>query len=354
MSERSFTTAVLLICLLGFSIHGLAAAADRPFYEGKTLTVIVGTSAGGTGDLRAKGVTQYLQKHLLGNPAVVYKYIPNVIQAANQVANVEKRDGLSILFMGPTLFSNGIMGAQGVRYRVEDFIPLGSPSPGGPYLMTTRPGLDLDSVEKLKAYRGLRFAQRTVGHSMYILDRLMAFVLELPEPKWVLGYNSPEVYLALERKEADSLTTTIPGFMEERGQWLKEGFSVPVIMRNTKGRGAEVDPNFPQGRPAVDQYADTKLKQDILKLHNAMRPSGMLFFAPKGVPDPALKALRVALDRAWADPGLAKDFHRLTGESADPMVGEEIEASLRELPQNPQVREIYKQIIGAGPLPSAR
>ena len=343
----------MIISLLVCMITGDPAVA-APFYEGKTLTVVIGTSPGGTGDFRARAVSQFLQKHLSGSPSIVYKYIRNPIHAANHVANVAKRNGLTIIFVSPGLYSNAILGTRGVRYQAEDYIPLGSPYPGGPYLLVTRPDLHLDNVEKLRAYKGLRFAQRSVGSSMYNLDRLMAFVLDLPEPRWILGYSSPEVPAALERKEADAQTTTLPGFVRDRKHWLKEGFAVPVVMKNTKGRGTEVEPTFPQDREAVDQFADTKLKREILKFHNAMRPSGMLMLAPKGIPEPALMDLRTALQKTWDDPAFAKAYNKLTGETADPMVGKEIEANLRRIPKDPKVMATYKKIISAGPIPPSQ
>jgi len=354
MSKTKWLTVMgMIVSLLACMITRDPAVA-APFYQGKTLTVVIGTSPGGTGDFRARAVSQYLQKHLPGKPSVVYKYIRNPIHAANHVANVAKRNGLTIIFVSPGLFSNAILRTRAVRYQVEDFIPLGSPYPGGPYILVTRPDLHLDNVEKLRAYKGLRFAQRSVGHSMYVLDRIMAFVLDLPDPKWILGYSSPEVSAALERKEADAQSTTLPGFVKARKHWLKEGFAVPVVMKNTKGRGAEVEPSFPQDRAVIDQFADTKLKRDILKFHNAMRPSGMLMLAPRGIPAPALKDLRTALHRAWNDPEFAKEYNRLTGENADPMMGKEIEANLRKIPKDPKVMATYKQIIGGGPLPPSK
>lgn len=350
--QRLILTGMIVSLFVLTAILNPAAAA--PFYQDKTLTVVIGTSPGGTGDLRARASSQHLQKNLRGHPTVVYKYIRNPIHSANYMANVAKRDGRTIIFVGPTLFSNGILGARGVRYQVEDFIPLGSPYPGGPYVLVARPHLHLTTVENLRRHKNLRFAQRSVGHSMYMLDRLMAFVLELQEPKWVLGYSSQEVYAALERGEADVQTTTLPGFLQERGHWLKQGFTVPVVMRNTKGRGSEVDLAFPQDRPAVDEFADTKLKHEVLALHNAMRPSGMLFLAPKGIPEVALRDLKEALQQTWRDPGFAKDYHRLTGETADPMVGKEIEANLSKIPKDPKVMATYKQIISAGPLPPTK
>jgi len=350
---RRFWISIVIVCLFLFGgVDRQVTAA--PFYEGKTLTLVVGTSPGGTGDFRARAASQYLRRHLPGNPAVVYKYIRNPIQAANYMARVAKRDGHTIIFVGPTLYSNGILGARGVRYQPDDFIPLGSPSPGGPYILVARPDLRLNTVEELKAYKGLRFAQRSVGHSMYILDRLMAFTLDLQEPKWILGYSSPEVDTALERGEADAETTTLPGFLQDKGHWLKQGFTIPVIMKNTKGRGGEVDPAFPQGRPTVNTYADSALKRDVLAFHNAMRPSGMLFLASKGIPEQAVTEIKAALAKTWADPAFAKDFKRLTGETADPMLAEEIERNLANLPKDPKINETYKRIIGGGDLPASR
>lgn len=348
------SVASMLVFPVALSAQARAAGSDKPFYQGKTLTVVVGTGPGGTGDMRAKASSQHLQKYLPGNPTIVYRYIPNVIQASNHMATVAARDGLTILFIGPTLYSNGILGATGVRYKVEDFVSLGSPFSGGPYTLIVRPQLGLDTVEKLRAYSGLRFAQRSVGHSMYILDRMMAFILDLKEPKWVLGYGNEEVSLAVERGEADAQSNGVYTLMKDKAHWLKEGYTVPLVMTDANRRGPAGIPGFPQDRPFVERYADTKLKRDVLQLHNAMRPSGMLFLAPKGIPEPALRDLKESLNKVWKDPEFGKDYERLTKEPVDPTTGDEIERVLQEIPRDPKVMEIYKQIIGGGPLPASK
>ncbi|HEX7231700.1 MAG TPA: hypothetical protein VF452_14975 [Candidatus Binatia bacterium] len=58
-------------CLAGTSI----AYSQAPFYQGKTITVIVGTSPAGTGDLRVKALIPFLRKHIPGNPALVLEYM---------------------------------------------------------------------------------------------------------------------------------------------------------------------------------------------------------------------------------------------------------------------------------------
>ncbi len=99
-------------------------AIAAPYYEGKTLVVIEGRRPGGTGSLRTQATMKYVQKHLSGNPSIVYKYMPGGggTAAANHMANRAKRDGLTIANIGTGLYSNAMFGARGVRYKLEDFV----------------------------------------------------------------------------------------------------------------------------------------------------------------------------------------------------------------------------------------
>ena len=220
--------------------------------------------------------------------------------------------------------------------------------------MIIRPELGLDSVEKLRSYKGLRIAQRSVGHSMYILDRMFAFILELKDPRWILGYSSQEVYIALERKEADAQTNTIFNFTRATPHWRAAGFATPILMKNVKGKGAEASPQFPQSTVTLDKYVDTDIKRGVMQLYYSTRPASSGIVVPKGIPDAALKALRTGFKQIWKDPQFAKDYRRLAGEPALPVTGEEIEAALKKVPKDPKIMKIYRQVISAGPLPSAR
>jgi len=348
--------ATLLVSLSVFLTTYRAANAETPYYQGKTVVVIQGRTPGGLGDLRTRAVLQYLQKYLPGNPTIVSQYRPagGGTAATNHMANVVKRDGLTLASTGSSMYSNAILGTRGVRYTMDDFHILGSPTSGGPYTLIVRPDLELNTVEKLRSYKGLRIAQRSVGHSMYILDRMFAFILELQDPKWILGYSSQEVYIALERKEADGQTNTIFNFMRATPHWMKQGFTTPIVMRNVKGKGAELAPKFPQSTATLDKYVDTDLKRGVMQLYYSTRPASSGFIVPKGIPDAALKDLKTAFNKIWEDPQFAKDYRRLTGEPALPVTGEEIEAALRKIPKNPKFMRVYKQVISAGPLPPGR
>lgn len=354
MIRAGLVLAVILLLMSG--AKGLSVAGEAPFYQGKTVTIVEGRSAGGTASLRTQAVVKYLQKHLAGNPAFFYQYMPagGGTAAANHVANLAKRDGLTIGNVGTAIYSNAIFDATATRYKLDDFVYLGSASIVNPITLIIRPGLELDTVEKLKAHEGLRFGNRSAGHAMYVVDRIFAFVLGLREPKWVLGYSDQEIELALERGEADAMVNNLRTLVQRKGRWLKEGFAFPVVWRGSKGRGAEVIPIFPQGRPTLDQYADTELKRGVIQLNSASRPGTASFFVHKQVPGEAIKALREAFDKVWNDPEFLREYERVVGEPAEPITGAEIEEVLRNIPRDPKVMEVYKQLVGAGPLPSAR
>jgi tripartite-type tricarboxylate transporter receptor subunit TctC len=356
MMSLRWRTVALSSLSLGFlaGAQGLAENGEAPFYRGKTLTVIQGAGdPGGTADLRTKPVIQYLQKYLTGNPTFVFQYMSGGggMAAANYMSNTAKRDGLTIAVITSSCFGNAILGSQGVRYKLDDFIFLGSPTSGGPYGLVIRPELKIDDVGRLKVSKGLRFAERSVGHTMYIIGRLMAFVVGLEGPKWVVGYSSSELRLALERKEADARANSLSGIVRETPEWFREGFSFPLVMKNTSGEGAETVPGFPQKRPVLDEFMDTEIKRAVMRFHNAVRPAGTVFIAPKGIPEAPLKALKSAFERIWRDPQFVKDYERLTKDDSRPVRGDQIEQSLRELPEDSKVMEVYKQLIGPGPLP---
>src|SRR5918992_3536679 len=72
--------------------------SQAQFYQGKTITVIQGREAGGTGDLRARAITNFLQKYIPGNPTIVHEFMGGGggLRAANHIYSGARPDGLTI------------------------------------------------------------------------------------------------------------------------------------------------------------------------------------------------------------------------------------------------------------------
>jgi len=122
----------LIVGLLWNSAH-----AQAPFYQGKTVTVVVGTSPAGTGDLRVKALIPFLRKHIPGNPALVLEYMDGGggRKAANYMFRTARPDGLTIGAMSSGVISLNIMRESGVLDVWRVFRSVGSPyvvPPGTP------------------------------------------------------------------------------------------------------------------------------------------------------------------------------------------------------------------------------
>src|SRR6185295_7493573 len=122
----------LIVGLLWNSAH-----AQAPFYQGKTVTVVVGTSPAGTGDLRVKALIPFLRKHIPGNHALVLEYMDGGggRKAANYMFRTARPDGLTIGAMSSGVISLNIMRESGVLDVWRVFRSVGSPyvlPPGTP------------------------------------------------------------------------------------------------------------------------------------------------------------------------------------------------------------------------------
>ena len=96
-----------LLALLSLILYfGHAAHAQAPFYQGKTITIIVGTKAGDAYDLYPRMLAEFMPKYIPGNPNIIIQNVPGAASmiAANQVYNVVKPDGLTIAAIYPALY----------------------------------------------------------------------------------------------------------------------------------------------------------------------------------------------------------------------------------------------------------
>src|SRR5262245_25109382 len=91
------------MALVAFSMLSVSSAfAQAPFYQGKTITIIHGRSAGGSGDYRTRAVAPFLQKYIPGNPTIVHEHMDGGggRKAANHIFNTARPDGLTIGSVG--------------------------------------------------------------------------------------------------------------------------------------------------------------------------------------------------------------------------------------------------------------
>ena len=84
--------------LTAIGVAPACAQSVTDFYKGNTVTIIIGSSAGGGFDLYGRLIGRHMSKHLPGSPNVVASNMPGAgsIRLAQHIYNVAPRDGTVI------------------------------------------------------------------------------------------------------------------------------------------------------------------------------------------------------------------------------------------------------------------
>jgi tripartite-type tricarboxylate transporter receptor subunit TctC len=98
--------------------------SQADFYKDKTIRIIHGRNAGGSGDLRVRALMPFLQKYIPGNPTIVHEFMPGGggRKAANYVYGAAAPDGLTIGNTGAGMVSSAVLGEKGVQYKLDKLI----------------------------------------------------------------------------------------------------------------------------------------------------------------------------------------------------------------------------------------
>jgi hypothetical protein len=327
-----------------------SAFSQAPFYQGKTITIIRGSEPGGVGEMRTRAVANHLKKHIPGNPTILIEFMAGAggQKAANHIYRGGRADGLTIGSAPSGMVSSAILGEPGVQYDLDKFIYLGSPNSASHYVFFTNKKLGLGSLEKLGAHSGLRIGAQTVGHPIYYTGRLFAYLLGLKEPKFVVGYSSPELDMAMLRDELDAVSGVASSLVKQNPEFLDKGLmDFHAIVEIPRG---DKHPRFAQ-LPELESFVKAEKERKLLALHRTFRLAGSPFVLPPGTPKERAEILREAMRRTFTDREFLSEYMKLTGEEASPLLPAAHEKAIRELPRDPEIVEFYKMLGGTQALP---
>ena len=93
---------IFLVAVVYLGLGAEVVLSQAPFYQDKTISVVLGGPPAGSADMRTKAVTTVLRKHIPGNPTIIVQYMAagGGRQAANHVYRGAKPDALTIGSMG--------------------------------------------------------------------------------------------------------------------------------------------------------------------------------------------------------------------------------------------------------------
>jgi tripartite-type tricarboxylate transporter receptor subunit TctC len=327
------------------------ALSQANFYQGKTVTVVISTSPGGTGDLRVKALLPFLRKHIPGNPTVLAEYMEGGggRKAGNYMYRNARPDGLTVGAMGSGVVALQLMGESGVMYDIDKFVYLGAPESVAHQIIYTRKDLGLNSLEKLRGHPGIRIGAQSVGHVSYIAGRFFAYMLDFKEPKFIAGYTAPEVDAALLRGELDARANLATSALRRNPEWLEKGMmDFHAIMEVPLGRKHPRLGHLPE----IASFARTEKEKRLLALWRVFRQVGSPYILPPGTPKERVDILQDAMRKVLKDPEFHREFFKLVNDEVEPLMPEELAKIIRETPRDTEVIDLLKTLSGAGPLPA--
>src|SRR5262245_60500626 len=141
------------LLILAWLLSGIVAAnAQAPYFQGKTIRIVTGYPAGDVNDLWPRLIAQHMTKFIPGNPTFIIQNMPGASSmiAANYVFSVAKPDALTLGWIAPTLYFDQLVGRKEVQYDWAKYSFIGSPSESEHhlYMRTDSPYKTIEDIRK--------------------------------------------------------------------------------------------------------------------------------------------------------------------------------------------------------------
>jgi len=343
-SCAALLAAIADFAIAGLAIAGLALAAGAvearagDFYQGKTLTIVVGFAPGGGVDNTARVVARHLVRFIPGEPGVV---VQNMEGAAGLVAMnyVDKRvaaDGLTLAVPGRSWYVEGALKGPGVAFDVDKLTFVGAPGEVNSALFV-RNASGVDSLAALKSSpKPLTFG--TLG-STTPTAMVPALLAANGYPiKLISGYvSTARVLLALEQSEIDGFWTVEDSFAR-RHDLLEKKIVSPVL------QSRPVHPGMPVLGDVVPES-----QRPLLMMLEAPEDFGLPLVGPSGIPEDRVAILRKAFLAMAADPDFQADAIKAEQPVGAPIDGARLQAMIQELARaaTPDIVAAYRRLGSA-------
>lgn len=300
-------------------------SAQEPFYRGKTIRIIVGSTPGGGLDTYSRAIARHMGKHIPGNPTIT---VENMVGAgslilAGHLFNVAKPDGLTIgNFVGDIIMTQ-LLGRPGVEADFLKFGYIGVPLKDFNACGLTKAS-GITSVEKWMAAKiPVKLGSTAPGSSTDNTPRILRGLLGLPI-QTVTGYKgTAEIRLAAESGEIAGGCWTWGSMRTTWRKALQAGEAV-VVLQNR----AEPHPELPTVPLVIDLAKTREMRQLVL----ASDPSPIIFTyaLPPGSPSERLQTLRGAFMGTMKDAEFLADAGKAQL-AIDAMSGDELERTVTRL-----------------------
>lgn len=326
MGFPRLTVAFVLLWVV-LAANGRIAHGAAPFYEGKTIRIIVGTSPGGGYDTYTRLIARHFGKYISGNPTIIVDNMPGAggLVSANHLFKVAKPDGLTVGHFVGGQFLQQLLGKPGIEFDALKFEYIGVPAEDN-FVFGVAKTTGIRSVEQWLASKTvIKFGAIAAGDGTYDTPKVVEAALGLPI-QVVSGYKgTAPIRLAFNSGEVAGLSNSWQSF---RSTWRKELETGDVIIVLQLSSKSHADlPKVPLAVNLAKTEDARKLIQAVAQAHGAaVRP----YVLPPGTPKDRVEILRKAFMEAVRDLELLNEAAKARLE-INPGSGEELERNVKEL-----------------------
>jgi len=341
MSKLKMLTSAVIAATVGFGAVAVSADEVANFYKGKRLKIIIGSGAGGGYDTYARLVERHMGRHIPGNPSIISQNMTGAggIIATNFVVNVAPKDGTVIGGLQRSAALVPLLGAKGPKYKAEELNWLGS--------LAKEAGVcALSKASGAKSFDDIFKKQYTMGGTgpnstefwPALFRNLMAAKFKL-----IKGYPStPQVHLAIERKELDGVCQSWASFAVQAKGMLKKGVITPLVQ-------VSLHPDTEMTKLGIPMLQEFLTKDNLAKGQNledvqlffrltVIPPlMGRPFALAPGVPNARVAAMKKAFIDMTKDPKFLEDAKRLKRD-IEIVDGDEIQKIIADIAKTPKAK----------------
>ena len=287
-----------------------------PYYEGKSIEVIIPFPVAGGTDIWIRTIAPYLEKNIPGNPNFTFRNVGGGrgIPGMMEFAQKAKPDGLILLVSSATNYFPVLLGDKAAKYDLRQWKPLLVNPVGG--VMYASPASGIKRVEDLAKTKDLIYG----GISAIGLDLIPLISFELLEMdvKGVLGFKGRgDARIAFERGETNIDYQTTPAYNATVVPLIKEGKAIPLMSFGQLDEKGNIirDPAVPDLPTVPEVYEKLKGKKPSGKFwetYKIFMPSAFavqkILWVKGGAPEEVARVYYAAADRLEKD----KEFQTKT------------------------------------------
>jgi tripartite-type tricarboxylate transporter receptor subunit TctC len=325
MKHLTISMSVLLLSFLVFKNDPTFAQGN--FYQGKTIRMIVGFSAGGGYDAYTRTIGRHMGKHIPGNPAILVENMPGAgsMISANYIYKAARPDGLTIGHFIGGLFLQQLLGKPGIEFDAGKFQYVGVPAQDNFVLGVSKSSgiTDLDSW--LASKQVVKFGGVATGSGTDDFPNLLRATIGLPA-QMVSGYKgTADVRLAFNSGEVAGLSNS---WESTKSTWRKELESgdLKLILAAT----LKAHPELPKLPLAINYAKSEEAKLLISTVARVHGPTVRPYVLPPATPKDRVEMLRKAFMDTMKDPEFLAEAKKANLD-INPEDGATLEQNVKEI-----------------------